>query len=592
MEGHTGVQESASRGWTQLLLDPGPGDRRWGWAETAALLLWLGLAGFAVAQHTPWTDEVQAWLLAGEVSWKTLFTHSLHYEGTGGLWHATLKLAHAAGLQFTAVRWLLVAVQGAAMAVLLRYAPFPLLPRLLLPFTFFLLYQDTVVARSYGLFAIYAFVAAAMLRSTRQRPVPLALVLGLMANISLHGLVASAGLACVAALVWRGRWLKNVVALLLLLLLWAATLLTMTPAKDIDFAAGNNIQRSFAAAEKKLGLHVAPPAPLAGQTMAGLPQTPLTIHLRHGYDSLWNRLARTLSLVTFPLSGFRFLALSLAAAVAAQAWMVRRAPHFPAAPAGVRVSRDAGALGTTGLVPSLLLIVVFTSVYLAPRHVGVLLTSFVVTAWLTWPGKAALQGKANLRLLQRLATVLLCLVCLEQIGWSLHAIGRERLSPYGAGRMTADYLKSRGVGAPGTEKKLAGFYYYSADPLLYFDRNIYMNQPAHRYWYWSTTMRNYMTVQQVLAQRPDFIIVGGLEAGPDAEIMHDWLTIPVVSPKIPRGDIFLVKEYFEARGYGETHLFCGHIWMRATYAEEICDTVLEPTQAVSSPALPSSSSSN
>jgi hypothetical protein len=121
---------------------------RWGLAETLVLSLWLLIAGFAVHQHVPWADEEQAWLLATGVSWKTLFVHSLHYEGTGGLWHAYLKILTDLGSSFTLARWITMLVEGAGMAVMLRWSPLPRPVRFLLPFSFFLLYQDGVVARS------------------------------------------------------------------------------------------------------------------------------------------------------------------------------------------------------------------------------------------------------------------------------------------------------------------------------------------------------------------------------------------------------------------------------------------------------------
>ncbi len=569
------TRRRAGECWAALL-DPAPRTPHWGWAETLALLLWFAVAGFAVAQHSPWADEMQAWLLAGEVGWKTLFTHSLHYEGTGGLWHAYLKMLQGCGMSFTGARWIAAGIEGAAMAVVLAFAPFPRIARLLLPFTFFLLYQDAVVARSYCLFAVFAFSAAVLLRGARPRPLLLAGLLGLMANISVHAAIASGGLAIAAVFTWRGQWRarrsRAAGALLILLLFWAGAIATMTPAADIDFSAGNNIQRATAKLERQAGLHRTAPPSLIGQRMAGLEPAPLPVHIRHGAARLWNKLARGLGVVTYPLSASRLLALLLVGCMAAQALLTRRSSSgYP------------GPLGPIGLVPYWLMAVVFTFLYLSPRHVGMLLTGFVVSAWLTWPkyepgheGGAQPRGRG----LERAAAALLLLVCVEQIAWSAHAIASEHTLPYGPGRMTAEYLKSRGVGAasPDRAPKLAGFYYGSIDPLLYFDRNLYLNQPPHRYWFWSTTMRTYWTARQVLASRPDFIVLGGFESGPDAEITRDWEPVSPPVEGVILNDAFGVAAFFERNGYHQTRLFCGHSWMRSTYAEQLCDTVLEPVR--------------
>jgi len=546
-----------------LLEHDGP---RWGTAEMFALLLWCGIAGYAVKQHVPWADEAQAWMLAGGVNWKTLFVHSLHYEGTGGLWHAFLKLLQAMHVSFTGMRWIVAGVEGAAMAVLLRYAPFPRIVRLLVPFTFFLLFQDGVVARSYCLFAILAFPAAALLRSARPRPFAIAVLAGLLANLSVHGVILSAGLVGVAWKLWGRRFTRNVPAGAVLLALWMAAAATMAPARDVDFSAGNNLYRSLAKVQKSLGMHGATPPPSVTKlTMAGLQPAPVPVHVRHGAARVWNRAARILAVVTFPLSRFRVLALLLVFAITVQAFAVRQ-----------RVP-GSGATGPIGLLPYGLMVLVFSSLYLAPRHVGTVLTSFVVTAWLTWPGRDNLHEASQIWL-ERTATLLFVLVCAEGAGWTGHAVAEGSQKPYAPSLMTAAYLKSRGVGMPGFHTPVAGYYYFSSAPLVYFDRNIYYNQPPHRYWNWRTAMRTYSMVWDDLARHPAFVVVGTFESGPDGEITRDWVPGDPPEPGVVLGDGFGIARYFEQHGYRRTHIFCGHSSMRATYAELLCDTVLEPVR--------------
>ncbi len=548
-------------------LDP-PLDARPRWTlwETGALLAYLGVVAFGIAQHVPWADEAQAWMLAQEVTLPHLLMHSLHYEGTPGLWHIFLMLLQAFHLSFTAMRWMAGAVAASGVAVLLAYAPFPRLLRLLLPFSFFLAYQDAVVARSYVLFAVLGFAAAAMLRSNRIRPLSVALILGLMAHISLHGALASGGLAVVALALWRKRIPRRMLpralaAVVLLLTFWAAAIAVMVPASDIDYAAGNNVQRSMARLERQFGMHVEMPPLLSQRQMNNLPPSPPVVHHRRGWQSTWNKLARTLSVITYPISVSRSLALLLVALVVAQSWQ-RRQTRQPDA-----------ATGPIGLLPYLLLVVAFTSLYLAPRHVGMVFTSFVIAAWLTWPGRNSLTPGGRL-LLSRTCTAVFVVVLLVQMSWTYRALSKEHSEPYSPDRQTALYLKQQGLDRGG--KTAAGFYYYSTGLLLYFDRNVYLNQPPHRYRWWSTQMRSYETVQATLARHPDFIVIGGFETGPDAEITRDWLPAAPPLPGIQLGDTFFVADYYRHNGYHTARVFCGNSWMRSTYAERICDTVLEP----------------
>lgn len=261
-------------------------------------------------------------------------------------------------------------------------------------------------------------------------------------------------------------------------------------------------------------------------------------------------------MITYPLSSSRVLALALVGCVCFQALLMRK-------------RRLGGSAGAAALLPYGLMVAVFATMYLAPRHAGMVMTGFVVSAWLGWPGPGQNGHKLAL---ERVTAALFACVCLQQIAWTAEAIDREHRFPYGPGRMTADYLKSQGA----VRKTLAGYYYYSIDPLLYFDRNLYVNQPAHRYWSWSTRMRTGSTVWDVLRLHPEFIVVGGFERGPDAEITRDWHPNTPPDPAVVMGDSFGFVRFFEAQGYRQTRVFCGHSWMRASYAEELCDTVLQP----------------
>ncbi len=569
------------------------------WPELAALLLWCSLAAWAVHLHVPWADESQAWQLAGENSWAALFFHLLHYEGTGGLWHALLKLFAAAHLPFAAARYAAAFAQAVGVAVLLFRSPFPRALRLTLPFTFFLFFQDAIVARSYCLFAVLAFPAAVLLRGGHPRPKTLALLTGLLANLSIHGVLLGAGLLAVALRAWSPSGQANLLtregaaqgetahpapafpktgilttlreflfeptpphpqngpslagnprrtALLLAIPLFLFAAVTMAPAPDVDFQAGGNLHNSLARAVRPLGIHLALTPSIAALPMSGLRPAPVPVHLRRGAQGFLNRAGRVLGVLTFPLSRSRIVALLLVCAVLLQ------------------------ARPRAGLIPWLLMAAVFSSLYLAPRHVGTLFTGFLVSAWITWPTRE----DAHLRPWLTASTSLLMLfVTFEQIGWTAHALAAERTRAYSPARMTAQYMKDNRVGQGATA---AGYLYFSSAPLLYFPSNIYLNQPPHRFWLWSTRVRDYQSVEQTLALHPRFIVVSTVQPGPDAEVTRDWLPAPQPVPGVVLGDQFGFVNWFTQRGYHRARLFCGESLMRASYAERLCDIVLERDQ--------------
>jgi hypothetical protein len=530
---------------------------RWRLGESLALAFYAVTVGAGVLWHESWADEAQAWLMARDLGWWQLMVHGVRYEGTPGLWHALLWVLIRLHVSFAGMHWVAAAFAAAAVVVLMRFAPFPRVLRLLLPFTFFLAYQDAVVARSYVLFSLLAFGAAALLRGRLQRPWLLALLLGSMANLSIHCFLASLGLAAVA---WvqadRSRRLAGPVALLLLG--WVVAVATAAPPPDIAFPAGKNISQSW----KKLvaGVeHTHSDALLDAQHPTGeLKPVPPPVHHRTPLRAFERKVARLLAVITFPLSTFRLLGLAVALLVLAHGWK----------------PRPGAAVGRVGLVPYLVPAVAFVWLYLAPRHTGVLFVTFLVTAWLTWPETPDAREQENRRelLWRRALTVAMLLMAVEQIGWTAHALWSDVRGPYSGGPMTADFLGEHAAG-----KRVAGFYYHSVAVLPYFARNLYANQHSAGYWDWSSANRSEAQAPATLATHPDYVVVGGFDRGEQSEVTAGWSAFDDDRGLLlPLGDDYRIVPFFEARGYHETHRFCGHAWMRFGYAELLCEMVLEP----------------
>ncbi|MGA8111209.1 MAG: hypothetical protein WB974_17360, partial [Acidobacteriaceae bacterium] len=181
--------------------------------ELVVWLAYMAVVAVGIFWHEPWADEAQAWLLARDQGFWHLMLHAIRYEGSPGLWHALLWGLVRLHVSYAGMHWISGALAAAGVYVFLRWSPFPLVLRILLPFGFWLAYQDAVVARSYVVYALLAFSTAALLRGMSQRdprlPVRgtalagLAALLGLMANLSVHGFVASIGFAVVAWVVTR-----------------------------------------------------------------------------------------------------------------------------------------------------------------------------------------------------------------------------------------------------------------------------------------------------------------------------------------------------------------------------------------------------
>lgn len=190
--------------------------------EILALLVYAAAhLGMAVV-HEPFFDEAEAWQIARSVTLKTLFLETTHYEGHPPLWHLVLLPFAKAGAPYElSLALISLAFTGTAVFLILWYAPFPRLVRLLLPFTYFFFYQYGVISRVYCVMTL-AFVLAAMAYRRRNvRPDRYVAALILMCVTLAYGLVIAGGLA----LVWlweiwregRRKWDRRISWLAVLL---------------------------------------------------------------------------------------------------------------------------------------------------------------------------------------------------------------------------------------------------------------------------------------------------------------------------------------------------------------------------------------
>ncbi len=206
-----------------------------------ALGVYAVLVALTVRHHEPWADEAHSWLLARDASLTWLWGHLLHYEGTPGLWQTLLHALIRLGLPYSAFGFVSGALGLVAAYLVLRYAPFPLFIRALLPFTYYLFYQYAVIARSYVLIAPLLFAIAALYPQATRRLAWMTVLLCLLAGVSVHGFIIS---ACIWLLLYGlGRhsapqasgW-KLLIAGLIYWSVLIFLLVCAWPAKDVAFA--------------------------------------------------------------------------------------------------------------------------------------------------------------------------------------------------------------------------------------------------------------------------------------------------------------------------------------------------------------------
>lgn len=414
--------------------------------ELAVIVIYGLLLALVLPEHEPWTDEAQSWLLARDSSLWGLLTERLRYEGTPALWTLLLSVPAKLGLPYESMQ--VIGALGAfgAVILLVRFSPFPLWLRALLPFTYFLGYQYALVARNYCLLALLLFALVLAARQRAQRYGPFAWCLGLLSHVTLHSTL-------LAGAIW---------------LVETASALSLAR-RDGLAAARPRLTALFL-----LGLNFV--------LVLAIIWPPADLLLRPPY----NDLAVTLGI----------LDITTAEAVARPLWLglLVLALLLPMFQRG-RVL--AVFLLGAGFVYALLGLR-----YFAFWHTGTLSVFLVAVAW--W----AFDGAPEAKWPRWLALGALTIYAAVQIPGTFQAGWNDFQRPYSASREAASYLRNRGLDrrvVHGMDVHSVAVLPYFEQNFL---ANFRARSPGS-YWIWNQAALEGMRRERVLAGRPEFLLVTG-----------------------------------------------------------------------------------
>ena len=509
--------------------------------EAIVLAAYTALLAWTVAHHVPWVDEAQGWLVARDSSLIEIFRTRLHYEGAPGLWHLLLWVLIRLHFSFTAMRWITAVIPVAGMFVFLRYSPFPGIVRVILPFSFYLMYQYAVVSRNYILAPFLIFIVAVLFSNPARNLLSLAVVMGLLSNLCAQGLVLSAGFALMIAVrLWQGRkqggqstpWGRVAGATVCLCAFWAFSVWSTRPVADDSY------QTAWAITHGAASSKAAPGASAVDQSAN--PSQPTNSPPDH--SSLHHALDRFETNVTYGLSSFWPVSLAIWCIVAAYLFFRK---------------------SILDIAPLILLQMLFEFVAARPWHLGMAFLGFVAVLWIDWPR----EGDRDEPVWRAILSVVLLAVAVEQCFWTARAIRTDVTARYSGDKDAAAFLAPRIAG-----KTVAGFQYYSVAILPYFSSNIYENQPKQAFWFWTKYVHVDDRIIETVQSHPDYIVVGFAVRAPDAV---GGIGAPTGDPQtfLPR----IEREILATHKYAETHRFCGDAFSGHGYHEGLCQVILEPS---------------
>lgn len=163
-------------------------DRR-SWPDLLLFAGWIALAGFQIARHVMWRDEVRALTIALNGDDLMAMLKGLHGEGHPALWYLLLRGAHAAFGRVEVLPGTAFLVGLLTVGLLIFRSPFPRPLVLLLITSHALLFEYVVMARNYGISALFLFAIAACYPAHRDRGVRLGVLSFLLANTNVVGAI-------------------------------------------------------------------------------------------------------------------------------------------------------------------------------------------------------------------------------------------------------------------------------------------------------------------------------------------------------------------------------------------------------------------
>jgi len=365
------------------------------------LTVFVIVSAVGLYYHELFLDEVQHFLIGRDSNSLSSMYWNMRYDGHPRLWNACLFfISHFITPHYAGMQIFHLLLTTLAAYLLLRYAPFDLLTKMLILSGYYFLFEYNVLSRNYGPGICLLFVALVLLERPDKNLLYLGGIVLLMCNMHLFFTFASIGiyLSLLPSYYGSGLWRTRKFILfsgMVLLGVVLAVIQFQTPVEDNFFQFGParwlHEQNFFFSARGLVKGWLPIPESTGG----------------HFWNNYWLNEGR----VSFWMWGVLFLVLLI----------------FPGAV--LRDSRKALIFYYSSLLPLLFFFVVTN--FTASRYFGMAYVYFLAAAWM----KGGLSGvSAPLR------TAVYFILCLHTI-IGVYALSEDLVHPFSASKNAADYLE-------------------------------------------------------------------------------------------------------------------------------------------------------
>jgi hypothetical protein len=145
---------------------------------------------FGVFHHEPWRDEAHAWMIARESSIVNIISDA-RYDGVPILWFLVLMPFAKLGMPYITLNILHALIAICAVGLLLRFGKIPIVTKILFIFSYYSLYEYSVIARNYVLTVFLLFAIATIYKKRFEKPLLYATLIVFLYQTNIYSIVAA-----------------------------------------------------------------------------------------------------------------------------------------------------------------------------------------------------------------------------------------------------------------------------------------------------------------------------------------------------------------------------------------------------------------
>jgi hypothetical protein len=461
--------------------------------ELIALISFIILAFIIGSKHEPWADEAQAWLLARDATIPEIITKYMCYEGSPPLWHIILKVFINFGMPYKYYFIIPLIFTSLGLIILEFKTDIPIYLKLIIPFTYYIFYQYTIVARSYCLIFPVLMLLTLIYNKKLEKPFLFGTIIILLLSISLHTCILAACISLIYGLqVLKMLWqyirkeenidkkllIKNCIVVFILLAMFAITAYFMLPKADHSEGFINT-------AEERITYL----------------QTIISDALATNSQNI--KICLSVTILTFIIVFITY-------------WKDKRIFEF-----------------LLLLIPLYLFLAIY---YCNKWHIGiifeVLLFIFIIHG----------KFKKNYYL-----SILFALACIMQIFYSFKTSTYDYSEMYSAAQDIAAFIKNN---TTYENRTIYGVGYNTTAVEPYFDTNIFKNKMNNKGFYsWKKDDPEYMTLEEMKDNLPDILIISVFSSGENYSLINRIEVGQLYERYYFEGKTYIKDSVYESEGY-------------------------------------------